>query len=273
MRRPARLLLTLAAAVVVGVLAYVVTTVVLRGGPAAPQPGCTATAAGGQYTLGLQQAGYATTIAAIGKQRGLPDHAVTVALAAALQESKLRNLPGGDRDSVGLFQQRPSQGWGQPAQLLDPRYAAAKFYQRLAQIPGWEAMPVTEAAQHVQRSASPDAYAQWESEARALAAALTGERPAAFSCRFVATGPPAGEPLAQAMAAELGPGSLLGTPLPAARGWTVASWLVARADAYRLAAVSYAGWTWTRTGAAWTADRTAAGAIVRISTAASPTPQ
>ncbi|GGK36669.1 hypothetical protein GCM10010124_31640 [Pilimelia terevasa] len=93
----------------------------------------------------------------------------------AMQESGLRNLPGGDRDSVGLFQQRPSQGWGTVAQLRDPAYAATKFYQRLAKVPGWERMSVTDAAQAVQRSAYPNAYAKHEPAAiRLLTAIGTG---------------------------------------------------------------------------------------------------
>ena len=84
---------------------------------------------------------------------------MTVALAAALQESNLLNLPYGDRDSLGLFQQRPSQGWGTAAQILDPAYAASAFYARLVDVPGWESLPVTQAAQLVQSSADPGAYA------------------------------------------------------------------------------------------------------------------
>jgi len=138
-------------------------------------PGCTATIGSESYHLDLDQAANARTIAAAATQSGMPHHAVTVALAAALQESKLRNLPYGDRDSIGLFQQRPSQGWGSPAELSDPVYAATAFYRALGRVDGWTTMSVTEAAQHVQRSSAPDAYAQWEPEARVLARILTGE--------------------------------------------------------------------------------------------------
>jgi len=92
----------------------------------------------------------------------MPERAVTIALATALQESALRNLDHGDRDSLGLFQQRPSQGWGSPAQVTDPNYSARIFYDRLLQVPDWEDQPVTVAAQTVQRSAFPSAYAKWE---------------------------------------------------------------------------------------------------------------
>ena len=138
-------------------------------------PYCAAKIGNQSYRLSVEQADNAKTIAAIGLQEGFPHHAVTVALAAALQESQLRNLPGGDRDSVGLFQQRPSQGWGRPQQLKNPRYAAAAFYRVLSHVSGWSTMSVTEAAQRVQRSATPRAYANWEAEARVLARILTRE--------------------------------------------------------------------------------------------------
>lgn len=136
------------------------------------------------YGLDPEQVANATTIASAAKQAGMADHAVTVALTAALQESRLHNLPYGDRDSLGLFQQRPSQGWGTPAQVMDPRYAAVAFMTALAKVARWEAMPVPEAAQAVQRSGVPEAYGQWEAEARALARVTTGEVQAGFDCRF-----------------------------------------------------------------------------------------
>ncbi|WP_238476472.1 M23 family metallopeptidase [Agromyces mariniharenae] len=93
--------------------------------------------------------------------------AALVAIATALQESGLRNIDHGDRDSLGLFQQRPSMGWGTPEQIMDPAYAAGRFYQALAQVAGWQQLPVTIAAQKVQISGFPDAYAKWESTAAA----------------------------------------------------------------------------------------------------------
>ena len=121
-----------------------------------------------------EQMGNATTIVAVGKRLNVPPRGWIIALATAMQESSLRNLPGGDRDSVGLFQQRPSQGWGTVEQLRKPEYAANAFYQRLLEVPDWWQLPLAEAAQAVQRSAFPDAYAQWEADARNLAAAITG---------------------------------------------------------------------------------------------------
>jgi hypothetical protein len=145
-------------------------------------PYCEAKIGNQRYELTVAQAANAKTIAAIGLRDGFPHHAVTVALAAALQESQLHNLAGGDRDSVGLFQQRPSQGWGTPAQLRDPRFAAAAFYRALGRVSGWSRMPVTAAAQSVQRSATPGAYANWEAEARVLARILTREVPETIAC-------------------------------------------------------------------------------------------
>src|SRR5207244_5113471 len=114
------------------------------------------------YTLEPDQATNATTIAAVGKRMGLPDHAVTVGLAAALQESNLHNLAHGDRDSLGLFQQRPSQGWGTASQVQDPVFASTAFFTHLAKVDGWQTLPVTTAAQRVQRSGAPNAYAKWQ---------------------------------------------------------------------------------------------------------------
>jgi cell wall-associated NlpC family hydrolase len=107
-----------------------------------------------------------------GHRLGVPARGQVIALATALQESSLRNLDHGDRDSRGLFQQRPSQGWGSAEQIQDSEYAATAFYQALLEIPGWEELPLTDAAQAVQRSAYPDAYARWEPLATALHRAL-----------------------------------------------------------------------------------------------------
>ena len=128
---------------------------------------------GGSVTVTAEQAGHATTIARVGRERGLPDRAIVIALATAQQESGLRNLDYGDRDSLGLFQQRPSQGWGTPAQVQDPVYAAGKFYDGLVQVPGWETGRLTEVAQEVQRSGFPEAYQKHEAMAQELTAALT----------------------------------------------------------------------------------------------------
>jgi hypothetical protein len=118
------------------------------------------------------QLGNAATIVAVGADFDVPDRGWVIAVATAMQESTLTDTPGGDRDSVGLFQQRPSQGWGTPQQLLDPVYAAGQFYDRLLAIPGWQRMPLSDAAQAVQHSSTPHAYAKWESDATTLVAAV-----------------------------------------------------------------------------------------------------
>ncbi|WP_433221849.1 M23 family metallopeptidase [Dactylosporangium sp. CS-047395] len=127
-----------------------------------------------------EQRGNAARIAAVGARRGIPVRGWVIAVAAAIQESGLRNLgdlgAANDHDSLGLFQQRPSQGWGTPQQLLNPEYAAGAFYDALLRVPGWQALPLTRAAQAVQRSAYPDAYAKWEADATALAAAAVPGR-------------------------------------------------------------------------------------------------
>lgn len=145
---------------------------------------CTATVEGRTVTLNPEQAENAALISAVAVGRGLPARAATIALATAYQESKLYNLDSGDRDSAGLFQQRPSQGWGTHAQVTNPYYATNAFYNALQKIPGYQEMRVTEAAQEVQRSGFPEAYAGHEADARVLASALTGYSRHAFSCRF-----------------------------------------------------------------------------------------
>jgi cell wall-associated NlpC family hydrolase len=121
--------------------------------------------------LSRDQLDNAYTIVRVGVSRGIPRRGLVIAIATALQESNLRNLHYGDRDSVGLFQQRPSSGWGTVAELTDPPTSAGKFYAALLEVQGWESMSVTVAAQAVQRSAFPDAYAKWES----LATTLVGQ--------------------------------------------------------------------------------------------------
>ena len=205
----------------------------------------------------------ATTIAAVGKRLGLADHAVTVALAAALQESRLRNLAYGDLDSLGLFQQRPSQGWGTPAQIRTPSYAAGAFFARLARVPGWQDMAVAEAAQAVQHSAAPAAYARWEAQARVMAAALTGEVPAAFTCRVPVGRAAPADPLAMGreLDREFGPVDLA-APLPAPRGWTVASWIIGHAGQFAVSSVRFGGSRWTAAGGVWAPDPSAGTVVV-----------
>jgi hypothetical protein len=143
---------------------------------------CTATVDGRTVELSTEQAENAALIAGVSVRRGMPARAASIALATAYQESKLYNLDSGDRDSLGLFQQRPSQGWGSRQQILNPYLSTTAFYDALQRVDGYETMRVTEAAQEVQRSGFPEAYADHEADARVLASALTGQSFHAFSC-------------------------------------------------------------------------------------------
>ncbi len=128
-------------------------------------------------TLTTEQLRHAATIAEVARSRGLPDRAVVIGLATAMQESRLRNLDYGDRDSLGLFQQRPSQGWGTPQQIRDPIYAAGRFYDHLVAVPHWESRDLTTVADTVQRSAYPLAYRKWSAMAGALTQVLLSGQP------------------------------------------------------------------------------------------------
>jgi hypothetical protein len=246
---------------------------------------CSATAGGTTARLDLDQAVNASTIAAVATRRGLPARAATIALATAMQESKLRNLDHGDRDSLGLFQQRPSQGWGTPQQVMDPEYAANRFYDALVKIDGYRTMEITQAAQRVQRSGYPRAYADHEPAARALASALMGQSAAAFTCSVRPASydsqrmqPDGLTPRAATVLRELqdaygslrtggyAPGGVrtghsagsahydgravdvFFRPVTARqqqKGWAVAQWLVANADRLGIATVIYDNRIWT----------------------------
>jgi hypothetical protein len=246
---------TIVLVVVLACLAGGIVIWALRGGKPRVSPRCRVDVGSSQYAMDLDQAANATTIAAVGKQLGLPDHAVTIALATALQESNLHNLSYGDRDSLGLFQQRPSQGWGTRAQILDPRTSSAAFFRALARVPGWQTMSVTDAAQAVQHSNASQAYAVWAPMARTLAIATTGEVAAGLACQFSVSQsrlPPASpEP---ALTEAFGP-STLNMPVASGRGWAIASWLVGHAEEYRITSVRFAGRQWTPKGI-WRSLRT-----------------
>ena len=141
---------------------------------APPSNRCTVSAPSGEYSRSAERSDNVAMIATAGWVHGFDEKGVTIALATAIQESGLRNLDYGDRDSVGLFQQRTSQGWGTVEQIMDARYSAAMFYTALAKVDGWEGLRVTDAAQAVQRSGFPEAYADHEAEGRAWAKALGG---------------------------------------------------------------------------------------------------
>ncbi|MDF2270075.1 heavy metal transporter [Streptomyces coacervatus] len=183
LKRRGRLFRIGAAFVVLLALAGYLTVQYVTGGRGAS--GCKVVSGGSDgaaYEFTPEQAVNAATIAVVGTGRGMPERAVTIALATALQESGLHNIEHGDRDSLGLFQQRPSQGWGTKKQILDPTYAAGVFYQHLAKVQDYAKLPLTEAAQRVQRSGYPEAYAKHEPDAALLSAALTGNAAATLTC-------------------------------------------------------------------------------------------
>ncbi|MFE4626228.1 heavy metal transporter [Streptomyces mirabilis] len=184
-----------AAVVVTLALAGYLAVQYLTGGTGAPR--CRVVSGksdGASYEFTPEQAVNAATISAVGTTRGLPERAVAIALATALQESGLRNIQHGDRDSLGLFQQRPSQGWGTTKQIMDPTYAAGIFYEHLTKVPGYARLPLTVAAQRVQRSGYPQAYAKHEPDATLLAAALTGHAAATLTCEGRPGATPVGGP-------------------------------------------------------------------------------
>ncbi|WP_245833751.1 hypothetical protein [Streptomyces aidingensis] len=224
------------------------------------RPRCTVAGAadGGEgYALQPEQAANAATIGAVGSSRGLSERAVTIALATAMQESSLRNLDYGDRDSVGLFQQRPSMGWGTVAEIMDPVYAASRFYEELELVPDYLDMPLTDAAQAVQRSAYPDEYAKHETRAALLAAALTGRSAAALSCSTGGNPAAQGDPaeISARMIREFGPavapvttGAEVTVVPPAGdaerRGWELAHWAVAHAAELGIVRIAFADRVW-----------------------------
>jgi len=259
------ILLIVIALVVAGYL------VLRRGKPLLTGSGCQAGRGPAAVALDPEQAAIAATIAGVAYQRSMPRRAVMVAYAAALQESKLHNLSYGDRDSVGVFQQRPSEGWGHAWQLKDPVYASTRFFQALASVPDYLHKPVYRAAQAVQHSADGYAYVQYQPEAAALAADFTGHSARAVWCWAPGAGPAKANltaaqqglthafgPVSFHWAATPGddPAMLVHAPRPAL-GWAVAAWLVTHASSYGIHDVRYAGFQWRRSSGSsgWTPDK------------------
>ena len=261
-------IVVLALLAVVGTLVVVIVVRGMSGDIKIPLPTigpeCTVQA-DGEVTLDPVQMANAATITAVGIRRGMPEQAVVIALATALQESKLENRDDGDRDSVGLFQQRPSQGWGTADKIKDPRYAADKFYTALKKVKGWNKMRVTDAAQRVQRSAYPHAYEKWADESAVLARALTGKATGAVACTL--TGAPVLRGAAAAAAVlkgmKLDWGNGLAKPVAAqaagltvavtdaSTGWRYAHWLVSHASDTGLERVRFADLEWYAPEGKW----------------------
>ena len=249
-------------ALVLGGLAYAGYRVYQRVSTALIVPGCQAGTGANALPIDQAQAPIAATVAGVATRMGLPLRALEIGYATALQESKLTNVTYGDRDSVGIFQQRPSEGWGSAAQLEDPQYASTAFFSALVKVPNYLNLPIDEAAQDVQHSADGSAYAQWDDTAALLATSYV-TTPHAVTCWYT----PAANAKANLSSAGRGLSDVFG-PTGAAsngavlqavssgpsglevqvrpeNGWTVANWLMANASTYGLTKVSYDGWEWS----------------------------
>jgi hypothetical protein len=234
---------------------------------------CVATASNESYTYDLEQMQNASTIAAVGVKLGVPDYGIEIAEATARQESKFYNVTGGDRDSLGLFQQRPSEGWGTASQIMDTTYSSTAFYDALLKVSNWQNLSLTVAAQDVQHSAYPDAYAAHEDEAKVLTAVFTGAAGGALTCTLdgptfspQATDAAGLTTQGRAVVADaqkqwgaasiadvsgsartfalVVPSSLSGTEATK-RGWAYANWAVAKAEVLGITQVGYDGKTWS----------------------------
>lgn len=265
-RRRARVIIGAAVVLLLAIAGYGIYNSFGHIGPAAPAPGCQAGTGTQAISLDTDQAAIAATIAGVAARHKLPRRAVTIAYAAALQESKLHNLDYGDRDSVGIFQQRPSQGWGPASELIDPVYATTKFFAVLTRVRDYTRLPVEAAAQDVQHSADGSAYAQWADLASQLAGYFTGASAHGVSCWYSPAGKANLSGAVRRLTQTFGPaggGSVVVrittgrsaqkssvTVLRVQRdaAWTVACWLVAHAEQYRINEVSYAGYGWDAAG-------------------------
>ncbi len=248
-------------------------------------PSCQATANQTTFQVSPEQMANIATIAGISVKRGLPARAATIALATARQESKFINLDYGDRDSQGLFQQRPSQGWGTVAQVRDPVHATNAFYDALVKIDGYRGMEITQVAQKVQRSAFPTAYADHEPEGRVFASALTGHSVAALTCRLDPSSAPGGAAAVSPYLAALKreevavPASRLtgaaGVRLASAdrtTSWSLAHYSVGSAQRLGVARVYVDGRLWNRAtpDAGWVASSDGGSGVVVMFTDTAP---
>ena len=252
----ARALGCLAVAVVLLVVAVVGVFSWLRNrGATPPVPGqqrCVASVGDASVALDLEQAHYTSIIVGMSVRRELPPRAASIAMATVYQETGIRNLDGGDRDSVGLFQQRPSQGWGTQKQLKDPYYATGKFYDALVKIDGWESDDINDVAQKVQRSGYPEAYRDHETDGRILASTLTGQTVSGFTCleRSGSEGDARG--LVRSLNKTFGStgadrdGKVVTIEADSVKlAWAYASYAVANAGAFGLVTADVGGKRWT----------------------------
>jgi hypothetical protein len=214
---------------------------------------CTVRAAGQTFQWAPDQMSNSAAITAISVRRELPPRAATIAIATAMQESKVRNVRYGDRDSLGLFQQRPSQGWGTAEQILDPEYATNQFYDALIRVEGYSSMGIADAAQEVQRSADGSAYAQHEPKARVTASVLSGQTSAGIGCSLreptVAGNPRSLVSLVEkdfGLRGDPGDGRVTVRAADDERAWAIGSWAVARATETGAVAVTVGDRRWER---------------------------
>ena len=260
--------LTLVCGLFVGGAYYVLTTFEPLDTQEAPDPGCRLNLSNGRYDMEVEQAVNAVTVGGVAFSRDLPEHAVTIAYATVWQESRFFNIEYGDRDSVGLFQQRPSQDWGDPEEILDPVFSSRAFYDELVEVHNWENMPVYEAAQRVQRSADGFAYDQHEALSERMAVALGGTGGAAMTCWFDeetveslyegdADVAGAQEEMVRVFGTDPAELPLDEDPETGDLGWAMAMWAVVHAQDYGLSSVTYENMRWRASdglddAAAWT---------------------
>jgi hypothetical protein len=260
--------------VVLGVAVAAGVVVTRHPAPSLADASCSVSDGGATYSVTPEQAQNAAIITDVAVGEQLPDHAATIAIATSLQETKLRNLDYGDRDSLGLFQQRPSQGWGTAAEVSNPVYASTAFYAALVKLPDWRDATVANAAQAVQRSADGAAYGSWEGEARALAVALTGEQPAALTCSggelstARATSTTSAAAVTASVRTALG-ATALSPGTDTRLGRAAAARLVADANADGITKVAYDGYQWSAARGTWITDA-AAGTTVTFTLAPAP---
>jgi hypothetical protein len=215
--------------------------------------GCVAGPSGRAVGLTPGQAGIAATIAGVASAKSMPTRAVAIAYATAWQESKLTNLDYGTLDSVGIFQQRPSEGWGTARQIENPVYATGRFFQALAQVPRYQHLAIAVAAQDVQHSADGSAYGQYAAAGTAMAEAFTGTVPHGVWCSYGSGVGKARLPAARgALTSAFGSlaGSVKADPevrvdvTSQRQGWAVAAWLVSNAADYGIKTVRYQSYQW-----------------------------
>ena len=251
-------------------------------------PGCQAGTGNNAVPLDFGQAVDSAAIAGVAVTDKLPERALQDAYATAIQESKLENLSYGTSDSVGIFQQRPSEGWGTDTELENPVYASQAFFNALVKVPGYATMSVADAAQAVQHSADGSAYEQWAAEGLLLAKDYTST-PHAVTCWYDPTtqaaengastklnldgavknlestfGGPGQSGVVTGVTMDRSEGSGRFT-VGKKSGWAVANWLVTNASSYGITRVAYDGYQWTAslTETSWQADPgDAAGSIL-----------